>query len=357
VPIFLIVSSTIAFGGLPLHKLQIIIPSWNGRQILAQCLPAVLACTRELLPPAASTDGTCEYLAENFPEIDVVTLPRRGGFPGAVNAGAFASSADVLLFLNNDMIPQGPVLPPLIADFFDPSVAAVGARVVKWDRTTIDVGRKLRTLDRGEIVGAGDNEDYPEVSYTFFASGGAMAVDRRRFVQLGGFDELYSPGYVEDTDLCYRMWKRGWKILWDPRSTFAHMGSATFAPNRNGPRRYVDLCKVRYILRRNAFYFYWKNLTDRQARRDHWKHFAERSLSALLAGDVFYFAGLARALTRLRGLNRRRQDELRHVFIGDAELFATLAELCSSKHAPEKPAELACAPTGGAQALDPRSRS
>ena len=264
-------------------SVEIVIPSWNGQAILAQCLPSVLECAREVNPPArvtvvddASTDDTVEWLWRNHPEVNVVALHLRRGFPGAVNEGVRAAQAEVVLLLNNDMIPHGTVLGPLIGHLADPAVAAVSARVLKWDAKTIDVGRRIRHLDRGEIAGVGHNEDFPEVSYTFFASGGAMAFRRSLFLETGGFDEIYSPGYVEDTDFSYRMWKRGLQIIWEPRSTFLHMGSATFAPRKGGLARLFGLFRVRYLSNRNAFYFYWKNLTEESVRREYWRNLPRR---------------------------------------------------------------------------------
>ena len=317
------------------QTVEIVIPTWNGRKILSDCLPKVIECCGELDPPAritivddASTDSTTEYLRREFPQVNVLPQRRRHGFPGAVNAGAFASSADIILLINSDMIPHGPVLRPLIEHFEEQDVAAVSARVLKWDVATIDVGRRLRTFDRGEISGVGSNEDFPEPSYTFFASGGAMAVDRRRFAELGGFDEIYSPGYVEDTDFSYRAWKRGWKIAWEPRSTFLHMGSATFAPQGNALKAWVSRCRVRYLLRRNSFYFYWKNLTEPQARRDYWKCLPGRALKALLAGDVFYFAALARAAAAAGTIARLHRTEARASVVADTDVFLRLHRLC-----------------------------
>ncbi|NQT18667.1 MAG: glycosyltransferase family 2 protein [Planctomycetes bacterium] len=338
-----------------MYRVEIIMPSRNGREILAQCLPGVVDCLDQIDPPAtitivddASTDGTSGYLAENFPEVNVIRLPHRHGFPGAVNAGAFASSADVLLLLNNDMLPNGRVLEPLLQHFSDPEVAVVGSRTLKWDRETLDVGRRMRTLEKGTICGVGGNEDFPETSHTFFASGGAMAIFRSMYVELGGLDEIYAPGYIEDTDLCYRAWKRGWKILWEPQSTFFHMGGGFFSPRKPGLKRYVRLCKVRYYMRRNAFYFYWKNLTDTKAWREYWKHFPRRALAALVSGDVLYFAGLARAVTRLGDIKRRRRRELETTTVTDAEVFEKLAKPYRSTHGTAQPDKDACTATAQA---------
>ena len=56
----------------------------------------------------------------------------------------------------------------------------------------------------------------------FYGGGGSCAFDRAKFLELGGFDELLRPFYLEDTDLGYLAWKRGWKVLYQPRSVVFH---------------------------------------------------------------------------------------------------------------------------------------
>ncbi len=55
-----------------------------------------------------------------------------------------------------------------------------------------------------------------------YGGGGSCAFDRRKFLELGGFDELLAPFYLEDTDLGYMAWKRGWKNLYQPASVVYH---------------------------------------------------------------------------------------------------------------------------------------
>ena len=59
-------------------------------------------------------------------------------------------------------------------------------------------------------------------SIRVFTGGGSSAFDRRKFLELGGFDHLYRPFYYEDTDLGFMAWKRGWKVLYEPGSIVFH---------------------------------------------------------------------------------------------------------------------------------------
>ena len=64
--------------------------------------------------------------------------------------------------------------------------------------------------------------DVTDLFPCFYGGGGSCAFDRRKFLELGGFDALLAPFYLEDTDLGYMAWKRGWKVLYQPRSIVYH---------------------------------------------------------------------------------------------------------------------------------------
>jgi GT2 family glycosyltransferase len=72
---------------------------------------------------------------------------------------------------------------------------------------------------------------------------------------LGGFDSLYHPFYVEDVDLSYQAWKRGWSSLMAPNSRVVHLHRGTSRPKFGDA--FVDS-----TIRRNQFLFVWKNVTD-----------------------------------------------------------------------------------------------
>jgi GT2 family glycosyltransferase len=89
----------------------------------------------------------------------------------------------------------------------------------------------------------------------FWAGGGSCALDRSKFEVIGGLDTLYDPFYVEDTDLSYQAWKRGWKCLLAPASHVVHKHRGTSRPRFGND--FVD-----NTIRKNLFLFMWKNVTD-----------------------------------------------------------------------------------------------
>jgi len=85
-------------------------------------------------------------------------------------------------------------------------------------------------------------------------------VDRKRYLELDGFDTLYQPLYYEEIDLSYRALKRGWQVVYEPKSIAYHKVQATIT--RQEKRRQIGL-----ISARNNYLFVWKNILDGQMTR------------------------------------------------------------------------------------------
>ena len=159
-------------------------------------------------------------------------------------------------------------------------------------------------------------EEKREVLPVFWAGGGACAVDRHKFDRLGGFDLLYHPFYVEDTDSSYQAWKRGWKALLAPASRVIHRHRGTAGP------RFGDLF-VNNTTRRNHYLFVWKNVTDPGMLLEHLTSLPSihgRAISQY--GAAFEYRAYLRAFVRLPMAVRRRLTNLGNYVIGDRDILA-----------------------------------
>ena len=85
------------------------------------------------------------------------------------------------------------------------------------------------------------------------AAGPVLAVDRIKFLKLGGYDALFHPGRIEDLDLGFRAWMAGGRGYYVPESLAYHKGFGTFAPVLGDAR-----CDG--LAMRNTLIFTWKNL-------------------------------------------------------------------------------------------------
>ena len=79
-----------------------------------------------------------------------------------------------------------------------------------------------------------------------------MAVDRKKFLELGGFNRLFEPAYGEDLDLCFRAWRRGWRCIFEPASIVYHRESISF--------RQTGADRPARLMLRASFLFQWASL-------------------------------------------------------------------------------------------------
>ena len=299
--------------------------NWDGRHLLEEFLPSVLEAARGhevLVVDNGSTDGSVELLKSRFPGVRVVRFDRNYGFSGGNNRGIKQANTDIVVLLNNDMAVDPGFLRPLLKPFSDPTIFAVAARITIPDsaKSRFETGKTrarfesgLFYLWHGEVEALDEARDALPV---LWAGGGACAVDRRKFEILGGFDSLYHPFYVEDTDLSYQAWKRGWKSLLAPASRVLHKHRGTTGP------RFGDLF-VNNTTRRNHYLFVWKNVTDLGMVMEHLRMLPTihgRAISQY--GALFEFRAYLRAFVRLPMAIRRRLSTARTSVIGDREVLS-----------------------------------
>jgi len=298
--------------------------SWDGRHLLEEYLPSVLEAAggnEVLVVDNGSTDDSVEFLKESFPKVRVVQLDRNYGFSGGNNRGMKYVTTDIVVFLNNDMAVDRGFLDPLLKPFSDPAVFAVASRVAMADpaKSRFETGKTRGRFESGLFHVWHDEiepqEEKREVLPVFWAGGGACAVDRHKFDRLGGFDLLYHPFYVEDMDISYQAWKRGWKALLAPASRVIHRHRGTAGP------RFGDLF-VNNTTRRNHYLFVWKNVTDRGMLLEHLTSLPFIHVRAISQyGAAFEYRAYLRAFVRLPLAVRRRLTNLGSYVIGDRDIL------------------------------------
>jgi GT2 family glycosyltransferase len=250
------------------RRASLIVLNWDGRHLLQDFLPSVVEAVHRhggeheiIVVDNGSRDGSVDYLRAHFPAVKVVALPKNIRYTGGNNAGVQAAQNDIVVFLNNDMQVDPDFLQPLLDGFQQPDVFAVSCQVFFLDknRRREETGKtrvrwKMGFLEAShdQITTADERQQYVPI---FWGGGGSCAFDRRKFLALGGLDTLYDPFYLEDTDLSYQAWKRGWRSLLAVNSVVVHKHRGTnkqkFGDN------YVD-----NTIRKNQYLFIWKNITE-----------------------------------------------------------------------------------------------
>jgi GT2 family glycosyltransferase/glycosyltransferase involved in cell wall biosynthesis len=266
----------------------VVIPNWNGRDLIERYLPSVVAAlagnpqNEIVVVDNGSADGSAEFVRRAFPDVKVLALDRNLGFGGGSNAGFRAAKNDIVVLLNSDMQVSPDFLPPLLEGFRDERVFAVSCQIFFRDPAKLreetgltqgwwqDGGLKVR-----HRIDPGIGDLFP----CFYGGGGSCAFDRRKFLELGGFDELLAPFYLEDTDLGYMAWKRGWKVLYQPRSIVYHEHRGTIG------KRFSE-AQIQAVLKKNHLLFCWKNIHDWRRLAAHFFFGYGGALLSLVSGDV-----------------------------------------------------------------------
>jgi O-antigen biosynthesis protein len=302
----------------------VVIPNWNGRDLLAKYLPSLIDSLSDnpgneiIVVDNASADGSAEFLAARFPQVRVIRCERNLGFGGGSNLGFREAANDIVVLLNSDMRVERNFLAPLLAPFDDPLVFAVAGQIFfsdpnkRREETGLTEGwwadgriRVSHRIDR-EIT-----SEFP----CFYAGGGSSAFDRRKFLELGGFDEIFKPFYYEDTDLGLVAWKRGWKVLYQPASIVYHEHRGTIG-------RKFSANYVQGIVKKNAVLFVWKSVHDWRLLAAHFPFLVLSCLRSFIFGDApqaFNFPGLAKAFIQLPWICRSRWRARELAGISDAE--------------------------------------
>jgi GT2 family glycosyltransferase len=326
-----------------MRGVSVIIPTWNGRGLLAEFLPSVLAAINEyrdrhgaqvelLIVDDASTDDTRAWLQATYgehPALRVVELSENVGFLRAVNRGFAAARFPTVFLLNNDVRVAPGAIAPLARHFDDEQVFAVCSKAYRLGTDFLDGAGKLGLFERGfwrvflnyDILPTRLPEA-PSPFDSFFASGGYVAYDAKKLAALGGFCELLAPNYWEDVEICYRAWKRGWTVAYEPASVVYHVSSATLGDARQ-PR-------VRLITERNRLLMTWINLHDRAWLAAHLFWLGMKLLAAVVTLDGVYWRAFWQALGALRAVRPMRRKELAAARRTDRELAAIFTDLAAS---------------------------
>jgi len=310
---------------------SIVIPTWEGKELVASFLPSVLRAAKAFPGPWEvivsddnSGDSTVSFLRENFPEVRVLRTNLRRGFAGTANAGLKETRNGIVVLLNNDTEVEEDFLQPLVRHFDDERVFAVLCKCYDWDGIRFRDGGKIGEFKRGffrvhrnyDVDLAAADSARPYLS--FMAGGAFSAFDRRKLETLDWIDEQFAPFNWEDADLSYRAWKRGWEIRYEPASIVRHR------PNSTVGRFRKDYVKA--ISRRNRLLFVWKNLTDIDKLIAHFSVLFFESVYAFLRLDVVHFASLGMAIARIPGISRARKKERNARVRSDREVLALLKE-------------------------------
>jgi GT2 family glycosyltransferase len=214
-------------------RISIVIPSWNGADLLEVVLPSLQRQTRRdfevIVADNGSTDHTAEILRTRYPRVHHVLLEDNRGFAAAANAGIRAARGEIIVLLNNDVEAEPQWLAELCGALeANPDAGSCASRIMNYyERALIDsAGDRLGLIADQMGHGCRFEAPYEVPRPVLSACAAASAYRRTLFDSIGFFDERYI-SYYEDVDLGLRAQYAGFTCLYVPTAVVYHMVSAT----------------------------------------------------------------------------------------------------------------------------------
>lgn len=253
----------------PKKETAVVILNYNGKHWLEKFLGNVIEHSSKdadvIVADNASTDDSLEFLANNFPSIQVIVLKENFGFAGGYNESLKEIDYKYFVLLNSDVEVSENWLKAPIERLKEKEVGAVQPKLLMYDnKETYEyagaaggyIDRLGYAFCRGRIVKdlEKDNGQYNESVKIFWASGAAMFVKSEVFWKAGGFDSTFFAHY-EEIDLCWRIKNLGYDIYFEPNSKVFHVGGGTLS--NDSPRK-------TFLNHRNSLAMLYKNLPKKK---------------------------------------------------------------------------------------------
>jgi len=245
-------------------KIAIVILNWNGKALLEQFLPAVVAHSKDATVYVAdndSSDDSISFVEKKFPTIKIIRNEENGGFAKGYNDALTSFKEDLFILLNNDVEVTPNWLNAICTAFeTDQKLVAAQPKILDYKQKTHfeyagAAGGYLDRLGypfcRGRIFNTieADEGQYNDSVPIFWATGACLAVRKEAFWRAGAFDEdLFA--HQEEIDLCWRLQAQGGMIKYLAESTVYHLGGATLAA-ANPQKTFYNFRNTLLILLKN----------------------------------------------------------------------------------------------------------
>lgn len=237
---------------------------------MSRCVGGLLQSATEydapfelLLMDDASTDGSADETAAQFPQVRLIKQSENHGFGHTVNHGAELATGDLILLVNNDLVPRAGFVEHLCRHFDDsPDLFGVSGKTVDWDVGSPNHVNMTADWQDGrlQLKWSDDASTAP----TMFMQGGSCAMRRDLFLEIGGLQPLYAPAYWEDYDISYHALKAGYRNLYEPAAVGSHLGQGSMI------RAYGE-ARVKFFKLRNRLLFLALNITDDDLHDEFWR--------------------------------------------------------------------------------------
>jgi len=305
-------TDSIFAGMTAIAGISVIIPNYNGEGLLPQVLPTVITALNNsgvsseiIVADDCSTDRSLQLLNEKFPVVKIVRNEVNSGFSVTSNKGIRSAKFDWILLLNSDVKLEPDYFKPLLKYTERSNVFGVMGRIIGWEDDKIQDGAKYPFFHGVKIKTSGNyllknKEEMTDGLYSMYLSGANAFMNKEHLLAIGGFNELFSPFYVEDFELSLRAWRLGYICYYDHKAICRHKTSTTIA---NGNKKE----NIKKIYNRNKMYLHAIHLS--KEKRFLWfLQLAIESIVQLIAFKKYYIKALFLFLSSYKKVVKSRKE-------------------------------------------------
>jgi len=223
-------------------KIAVLILNWNGRALLERFLPSVVGFNADnsdvYVIDNASTDDSLDYISKHFQSVKTIVFKENYGFAKGYNKALECIPHEYALLLNSDVRVSENWIEPLY-NFLEShcEYVACQAKILDEKKETHFeyagacggyIDRFGYPFCRGRIFDSleEDKGQYNTIKDVFWASGAALFIRRKEYIEAGGLDASFF-AHQEEIDLCWRLLNKGHKIACIPQSKVYHLGGAS----------------------------------------------------------------------------------------------------------------------------------
>jgi len=304
------------------EDIAIVILNWNGKALLEQFLPSVVAHSGKAkiyVADNASTDDSVRFVTENFPEVNIIQNTENGGYAKGYNDALQHIEEPIFCLLNNDievtpnwlqpildtynLQTDTAIIQPKLLDYNSKSLfeyaGAAGGFIDKYGYPYCR-GRIFQTIEK-------DNGQYDDTTPIFWASGACFFIKKSVFEELQGFDERFF-AHMEEIDLCWRAFNKNHKCAYVGTSTVFHLGGATLQ-NTHPKKTYLNFRNSLFTLTKNTNSnvvgrIFFRLVLDGIAALRFLLQWQPLHAFSILKAHFNFYAALPRLLKQRKGLNQ-----------------------------------------------------
>lgn len=287
--------------------ISVVIPNYNGKNLLELNLPSIYAALEQanveyeiIVSDDCSSDDSIEFLKSTYPNIKVVSTDTNLGFSGNCNNGIKNAKQVLTCVTNTDVNFDINYFKNALPYFNDENLFAVKGKIINYEGdpnniTTINE-TCLTYIKRGIIrfkcdISPDNNKISKEIGGQYVGLGCCFVANTNHLKAIGGFYEIFSPYYWEDSDIAITALEQGLSLIYEKDCVIYHNHGSTISNTQSKLKRKI-------ISNRNKLIFSWLHLKGLKNWLTHILFIVLNLLTRWIVLDIKYYISLYLAIKK-----------------------------------------------------------